>query len=230
MSYNYSYKSSNTGGSGLPRTGLSNDAEFQAAKMQAMMGGSTMPVHHGVGTSLGMDAEMSRMKREMDSSLRPSLPDSGSSSYSYSTKSSTSGGAAPRTIVTHHEPLSTGGSSVKKVVTTTTTKSNPHAERELTALERDFSRIGRTPDDYHDDFEKIRRDIHTGQAYQGGTVSHQPVAMKVREEHTRGVPARSGHTETKTTTTTRSFGGGAPSSEETTVKTTSSGGRSRKST
>ena len=177
----------------MPRSGLSDDADFQAAKMQAMMGApmggtgtgnktysykssssSSLPV-----SSLDMDAEMRKMEREMK----------------------TGGLTSPTSIHIQRDP---SGSTVKKVVTTTTTKTNPHAIRELERLERDFDRIGRTPDDYHDDFDKIKKEIATGDAYRESPTSST-------EERRRSTPSY----ETKTTTTTRTYDSSSPTRRRT---------------
>lgn len=241
MSYNYSYKSSNSsGGAGVPRGTLSNDAEFQAAKMQAMMGGpvggsgggnrsysyqstssSATPTTtlRTPGSSLEMDTEMARMKREMESSLQPS--GSGSSSYSRSSQSSTGGGlTSPRTLHISQEPSKSNvGSTVKKVVTTTTTKTNPQAAREFESLERDFSRIGRAPDNYHDDFDKLKREIMTGEAYRGDAVVHHEPSTLLSTTPCVDSSLRGGIGSERTTTkTTRTYGSGQPMTEETVVK------------
>lgn len=253
-SSNYSYRtSSHSASAGQPR--MADDAEFQAAKMQAMMGspaagsgGSysyqsssssstpTVKIAGGANT-VDMEAEMLRRQREMESSMRAGKENSGNGSYTFSQTSSS--GSTPKLI--HPEP-SSGGTTVKKIVTTTTTKSNPQAVRELESIERDFSRLGRTPDNYQDDFDKLRKDVLTGEAYSGSTTAEVPVRMQVREESVRSsqnegrcsdtstIPVtvqhgsgRDGIHEVKTTTTTRTFGSGAPSVSEEKVVTTSGG-------
>ena len=216
MSYNYSYKSSSGGA-----PGSSSYSSYRSSNS----GSGGMPLSTG---NFHMDSDMARMKREMEMGMHstPSLGNTGNSSYSYTSKSSSSGGGlAPTSIHVTRDPLSSpGGHSTKKVVTTTTTNSNPAAQMELNRLTRDFNRIGHTPDNYHDDFDKIKREVLSGEAYRGDTMSTEPVAMRVREEHTRGVPG--GRSETTTTTTKRSYGTGAPVSEETVTTTTSSGSSS----
>ncbi|KAF6027935.1 hypothetical protein EB796_013753 [Bugula neritina] len=258
MSYSYSYKTRSRGGSRMPHTELLDEAEFQNAKMQAMMG-APAPSHDagshsysykstnssstprtstsvGPGSTFPIDPEMEKMKREMDNALKPNLDSGcGSSTYSYSSKSSNSGGTSPRPTLLHVEPVAnTGsGSTVKKVVTTTTTKTNPQAVQELEHIQRQFNRIGRTPADYEDDFESLKRDITTGKAYKDGETAQDPLKIRVREERFGnvqpyyGVPLQSGSSNnsnmTTTTTTTRKFGSGQPITEETTTKTSAIG-------
>ncbi|XP_067934822.1 uncharacterized protein [Watersipora subatra] len=205
MSYSH-YSSSSR--SGLPRSSLPNDAEFQAAKMQAMMGapiggtgGTTRSYSYSSssGSSVptiprmvdpSMDAEIRRMEREMDNPLR-----SPTGSSSHSTRISSSG-LSPTSIPFQQD--TNNGTTVKKVVTTTTTKSNPHAIRELDSLERDFQRLGKTPDNYQDDFEKIKREISTGSAYREDLSESSP-----RSLHSQ--PSLGSGNARETTTTTRTY-------------------------
>lgn len=252
---------------------IGGDAEFQAAKMQAMMGGvggapmsgnagsggsysysyksssgssggHSAPLHVSGGSQVDMDAEMERMRREAGMGINPVISgNTGNNSYSYSSQTSSSGGSVP-----HHQPEhNSSGSSTKRVVTTTTTRTNPQAAREFEALERDFSRIGRTPEGYQDDFDRIKQEVLSGDAYKGETTTHQtPIVTKYREEHTKSsrsndatdgrstvIPvvdhsrAGSGHhgSSTTTTTTTRTYssGGGPSVTEEKVTRTSSSG-------